>query len=330
VFLDSYNGRTVLVTGHTGFKGSWLSLWLRRLGANVIGYSLPPVTNPSLFADAGIEAGLDHRIADIRDAETLARTVKEVAPDFIFHLAAQPLVLESYLAPRETFDTNVMGSINVMEAVRQAGRAVTLVMVTTDKVYRNCEWPFGYREVDSLGGHDPYSASKAAMEVAVSSWRDSFFPPHKLAEHGVRMASARAGNVIGGGDWSDNRIVPDLARALAAGQPPGLRNPGALRPWQHVLEPLAGYLWLGACLAAPGGEKHADAWNFGPAPTDVRTVGELAMAMGRAWNSEGWVDASDGGARHEAGRSTRRSACSIGARSGGSRSWSSGLPAGTG
>ncbi len=301
MFKDAYRNRTVLVTGHTGFKGSWLTLWLLRLGARVVGYSLPPPTEPSLFDRAGLAAEIEHHLADIRDVPALERAVRDAEPDFVFHLAAQPLVLDSYGTPAETFNINVMGSINVMEAVRLAGRPAAVVMVTTDKVYQNREWPFGYRETDPLGGHDPYSASKAAMEVAIASWRNSFFPPAGAAEHGIRLASARAGNVVGGGDWSDNRIVPDLARALAAGRPAGLRNPGALRPWQHVLEPLAGYLQLGASLAGEGGGAYADAWNFGPAPTDVRTVGDLAEAMARAWGTAGWVDASDAGAQHEAG-----------------------------
>ncbi len=300
VFGDVYRGRKVLLTGHTGFKGSWLALWLARLGADVTGFALPP-ENPSLFDVADIGRDLRHETGDVRNAEALAALVRDVAPDFVFHLAAQPLVLESYRAPTETFAVNVMGSINLMEAVRAAGRPTTMVMVTTDKVYRNREWPYGYRESDALGGHDPYSASKAANEIAIGSWRDSFFPVSKLSEHGVRMASARAGNVIGGGDWSANRIVPDLVRALAAGKPAGLRNPNALRPWEHVLEPLAGYLWLGARLASEGGERFAEAWNFGPAATDVRSVGELAGAMGRVWNMSDWVDTTDSEGVHEAG-----------------------------
>ena len=300
MFANAYQGRKVLLTGHTGFKGSWLSLWLARLGAQVTGFALAP-DNPGLFATADVARDMRHILGDVRDADAIAALVREVEPDFVFHMAAQPLVLESYRAPVDTFATNVTGSINVMEAVRKAARPATVVMVTTDKVYRNREWSFAYREDDALGGHDPYSASKAAMEIAIASWRDSFFSPAKLADHGVRIASARAGNVIGGGDWSENRIVPDLARALAAGRPAGLRNPNSLRPWEHVLEPLAGYLWLGAELAGNGGERFASAWNFGPAATDVRSVGELAGAMARAWGTEGWVDAANRDAVHEAG-----------------------------
>jgi CDP-glucose 4,6-dehydratase len=301
MFADAYRGKTVFVTGHTGFKGSWLCLWLERLGAKVVGYSLAPPTDPSLFDQAGIAGTISHQIADIRDAAALMAAVEAAQPDFIFHLAAQPLVLDSYGAPDETFAINVTGSINLMEAIRRTGTRAAVVMVTTDKVYRNLEWAYAYREADALGGHDPYSASKAAMEIAVSSWRDSFFTPARAAEHGVRMASARAGNVIGGGDWSGNRIIPDIIRAMAGNREPDLRNPGSLRPWQHVLEPLAGYLWLGAKLAETGGERHADAWNFGPLPTEVRNVADLADAMLAAWGRPGWKLAVDPDAPHEAG-----------------------------
>ena len=301
MFADAYRGKTVFVTGHTGFKGSWLSLWLQRLGARVVGYSLAPPTTPSLFEQAGVANGIEHHIGDVRDADALRAALTKAEPDFVFHLAAQPLVIDSYAAPADTFATNVTGSINLMEAVRASGMRGAVVMVTTDKVYLNREWEHAYRESDPLGGHDPYSASKAAMEIAVASWRDSFFAAADEAKHGVRIASARAGNVIGGGDWSTNRLVPDLMRALAGNDQPTLRNPGSLRPWQHVLEPLAGYLWLGAQLAGPGGERFAQGWNFGPQPTDVRSVGELADAVLAAWGTSGWTDATQAGALHEAG-----------------------------
>ena len=301
MFGDVYRGRRVFVTGHTGFKGSWLCLWLERLGAQVHGLSLAPPTDPSLFEQAGIAARITHTIGDVRDPAALTAALKAADPDFIFHLAAQPLVLESYAQPAETFATNVTGSINLMQAVRAAGAKAAVVMVTTDKVYLNRETGQAYGEDDPLGGHDPYSASKAAMEVAVASWRSSFFAPDRLAEHGVAIASARAGNVIGGGDWSAGRIVPDLARTLAANQRPMLRNPQALRPWQHVLEPLAGYLWLGARLAGPDGARFAEGWNFGPDPEDARTVGDLADAMLAAWGRPGWDDGHDPAAPHEAG-----------------------------
>ena len=301
MFGNAYAGKRVFVTGHTGFKGSWLCLWLERLGAEVTGYALPPATDPSLFDQAGIAGGLRHIEGDVRDMAELEAALIKAAPDFIFHLAAQPLVLDSYAAPAETFAINVTGSINLMEAIRRTGTRAAVVMVTTDKVYLNREWEHGYREDDPLGGHDPYSASKAAMEIAVSSWRSSFFSPARASEHGVRMASARAGNVIGGGDWAANRLVPDLARSLPGNGQPELRNPGSLRPWQHALEPLGGYLLLGAKLAGPGGEAYAEAWNFGPLPTDVRNVGTLAGALLDRWGRAGWLDVSDANAPHEAG-----------------------------
>ncbi len=301
MFAQTYAGKTVFVTGHTGFKGSWLCLWLERLGARVVGYSLTPPTTPSLFDQAAIASGIEHHTGDVRDAAALCAAVAQARPDFVFHLAAQPLVIESYAAPTDTFATNVTGSINLLEAVRASGTRGAVVMVTTDKVYLNREWEHGYREDDPLGGHDPYSASKAAMEVAVASWRASFFPADQIARHGVRIATARAGNVIGGGDWSPNRLVPDLMRSLAGNLTPTLRNSGSLRPWQHVLEPLAGYLWLGARLAGADGDRFAEAWNFGPQPTDVRSVGALADAVLAAWGAPGWDDASQPGALHEAG-----------------------------
>ncbi|WP_263764519.1 CDP-glucose 4,6-dehydratase [Lentibacter sp. XHP0401] len=290
-----WSGKSVLVTGHTGFKGSWLSFWLNQLGANVAGMALAPDTKPALFDQLGIEALADHMIGDIRDANLVARRVAEVQPNVIFHLAAQPLVIESYKTPLETWQTNVMGSAHVMQAVRQLTGRCAVVMVTTDKVYENLENGKAYNECDPLGGHDPYSASKAAMEIAVSSWRRSF-----LAGTDIRMASARAGNVIGGGDWATNRIVPDIVRALKLEQPIAVRNPNAVRPWQHVLEPLAGYLVLAERLWSSEDKAYQSAFNFGPDPKDARPVVDLVTEALRHWRGS-WAKIPSKDAVHEAG-----------------------------
>lgn len=242
-----YKGRRVMVTGHTGFKGAWLSEWLLALGSRVSGLALPPPTDPALFDQLGLASRCDHRIGDIRDAAQVGRVLRDTKPDFVFHLAAQPLVRRSYEQPVETYETNVMGTIHVLEALRSIDWPCAAVIVTTDKVYENREWLYGYRECDPLGGHDPYSSSKAAVEIVVNSWRRSFF-----AAHPVRIATARAGNVIGGGDWATDRIVPDSVRSLMRDEPIPVRNSDSTRPWQHVLEPLSGYLWLGACLLYGG------------------------------------------------------------------------------
>jgi CDP-glucose 4,6-dehydratase len=295
-FSDTYNGLRVLVTGHTGFKGGWLCHWLQALGAEVHGMALPPTTTPDIFTTSGLERRLaSHRFVDIRDPEATKTAIAEIRPAMVFHLAAQPLVRLSYRDPVGTFASNVMGTIHVLEGVRQAGTARACVVVTSDKCYENREWPWGYREDEAFGGHDPYSASKGACEVAVASWRRSFF-----AKAGVPLASARAGNVIGGGDWSEDRIVCDAVRALVAGRPLGLRNPAARRPWQHVLEPLGGYLLLGQRLLAPDGHALAEGWNFGPSTSSIRPVRELADGLVRAWGSGSWEDHSDPQALHEA------------------------------
>lgn len=291
--MSFWSGKRVLVTGHTGFKGSWLSLWLTRLGAEVAGLALAPDTEPALFDQLGLADRLDHRIGDIREAATVAERVAQVQPDVVFHLAAQPLVLASYDDPLLTWDTNVMGTAHVLQALRALSRPCAAVMITTDKVYENREWVHPYREEDRLGGHDPYSASKAGSELVIASWRKSF-----LAGHPVRVVSARAGNVIGGGDWAANRILPDLARALGQGAALRLRNPAARRPWQHVLEPLSGYLRLAE--AAYRGEALADSYNFGPEPADVHPVRALVEAALSHWPGR-WEDASDPAAPHEAG-----------------------------
>lgn len=292
--MTFWAGKRVLVTGQTGFKGAWLCDWLLSLGAEVAGFALPPEPHQRLFGDLGLPGRMDHATGDIRDAAALSARVAQVRPDVVFHLAAQSLVLASYDDPVGTWATNVMGSAHLMQALRALDAPCAVVMVTTDKVYENREWVHPYREDDRLGGHDPYSASKAAMEIAVASWRKSFFQNHP-----VRMVSARAGNVIGGGDWAENRIVPDIVRALAEGRAVAVRNPRAVRPFQHVLEPLSGYLRLAERLAtAP--EGLGEAYNFGPEPSDLMTVRALVEAALTHWPGR-WEDASDPTARHEAG-----------------------------
>ncbi len=295
--MTFWNGKRVLLTGHTGFKGSWMSLWLLHLGARLTGYSLAPETNPSLFEQLGIAAEFDSRIGDIRDGEAVERLVREVKPDVVFHFAAQPLVLASYDMPVATFETNVLGTVHVLNALRSLDKPCAAVMITTDKVYENLNWEQRYRESDALGGHDPYSASKAAAEVAISSWRRSF-----LAGSGVRVASARAGNVIGAGDWSAYRIAPDLVRALLAKEPLPVRNPSSVRPWQHVLEPLGGYLLLAEALSNSGRPDLQDAFNFGPPPDADRRVQDLVETAIAAWPGKtyGWRDGSGGAQPHEA------------------------------
>jgi len=288
-------GKTVFVTGHTGFKGGWLALFLAGMGAKVHGYALAPPTEPSLFVAAGIAAVLaGHTIADIRDTATLRGTVDAVRPQIVFHLAAQPLVRQSYLDPVETYDVNVMGTIYLLEAVRATPGVQAVVNVTTDKCYDNREWPWGYREGEPLGGRDPYSSSKACAEIVTTAYRDSF-----LARSGIGVATARAGNVIGGGDWAPDRLVPDFFRAVQAGRPLEVRYPDATRPWQHVLEPVSGYVLLAERLALDG-KGHAEPWNLGPTDDDARPVAWLLDRLvervpGAAWQHVG------GEHLHEAG-----------------------------
>ncbi|MBL9138096.1 MAG: CDP-glucose 4,6-dehydratase [Verrucomicrobiales bacterium] len=302
-FGGAFQGRRVLVTGHTGFKGSWLCEWLLGLGAQVTGFSQPPETDPALFNQLGLASRMDHVLGDIRGEAAVARVVSETRPDFVFHLAAQPLVRRSYREPIATWQTNVMGTLHVLEALRRLDQPCAAVLITTDKCYENREWVYGYRENDALGGRDPYSSSKAAAEIAIHAWRHSYFP---AGDGPVRIASARAGNVIGGGDWSEDRIVPDCIRALRRGQPVKMRNPWATRPWQHVLEPLSGYLWLAACLLHPGWvqqtpETLCGPFNFGPGPDANRSVAELVQEIMKYCEGS-FVDAGDPNAPHEAGR----------------------------
>ena len=296
-FQNAFKGKRVLITGHTGFKGSWLTAWLLELGAKVAGYALPPVGPTPLFDQLGLASRVDHECGDIRDLTTLSRRVREYAPEFVFHLAAQPLVRLAYREPVETYAVNVMGTVNVLEALRTAGRPCTVVCVTTDKCYENQEWVHSYRETDPLGGRDPYSSSKAAAEIVARAYRDSFF---KSEMTGLRLATARSGNVIGGGDWAEDRIVPDCIRALQQGVAVTVRNRRATRPWQHVLEPLSGYLELAASLQAAGPRSSlASAFNFGPPLSSNRTVGDLAGEILKHWPGT-WIDRTDPGAPHEA------------------------------
>ena len=276
-----WKGCRVFLTGHTGFKGSWLALWLNKLGARVHGYALDPPKGHSLFNAAEVSAILDKDTrADLSDLHKLSAAVEAATPQVIFHLAAQPLVRESYISPLTTLASNVTGTAHLLEAVRNCPSVEAVVVITTDKVYHNHEWPNPYRESDHLGGHDIYSASKAAAEIVTSAYRDSFFG---VSGHHAHIATARAGNVIGGGDWAADRLVPDCLRSFETGEIVYLRNPLAIRPWQHVLEPLAGYIKLAECLLGPQGRSAIGAWNFGPDALDNATVGEVASLVAQNW-----------------------------------------------
>jgi CDP-glucose 4,6-dehydratase len=298
-FGGAYEGRRVFVTGHTGFKGSWLTLWLTMLGARVRGYALGPPSDPALWdlLALGAESGVDDVRADVRDLEALASSMEQQQPEVCFHLAAQPLVLEGYEDPVGTFAANVMGTVNLLEAVRRVPSVRAVVIVTSDKCYENREEPgYAYVESDPMGGFDPYSASKGAAEIAIAAYRRSFFDAPGTA----RVASVRAGNVIGGGDWAADRLVPDAMRALAAGKPVSVRNPGAVRPWQHVLDPLAGYLRLGSMLLADGGAALATSFNFGPPPASAVSVAQVMDRIVAAWPGGTWTGAGRTSAPHEA------------------------------
>lgn len=289
----------MLVTGHTGFKGAWLSLWLHQLGAEVTGVALAPPTDPSLFEKARLGEIVHHIEADVRDYAAIKRAVDAARPEVVFHLAAQSLVRYSYEHPVETYATNVMGTVHVLEACRASGvRAI--VAITTDKCYENREWVWPYREIDPMGGHDPYSSSKGCAELAVSAYRRSFFPTGAIASGGLGLASVRAGNVVGGGDWATDRLVPDLVRAFEREQAPEIRSPTAVRPWQHVLEALGGYLMIADRLLA-GDAATADAWNFGPADDDARPVSWIVDRMRAAWGGTAAPAPFTGDVPHEAG-----------------------------
>lgn len=287
-----YRGKRVLLTGHTGFKGSWLALWLSELGAEVSGYALDPPTKPNLFEEAAVIKRLAfHQIGDIRDFRLLSQVLREVRPEFVFHLAAQPLVLHSYRKPRETYETNVMGTVNLLEAMRSVDSVRVCQIITSDKCYENRESVHAFQENDPMGGSDPYSNSKGCAELVVSAYRRSFFSLERIAEHGVSLASVRAGNVIGGGDWAANRLIPDCIRALERDEPITIRHPQAVRPWQHVLEPLSGYLWLAACQSRSP-MSFSDSWNLGPSGGRNITVQQIVEQILRAWGSGSWTSLS--------------------------------------
>lgn len=282
MILDFWRGKRVFMTGHTGFKGGWLSLWLQQLGAELTGYALNPPTNPSLFEVAHVGEGMRSIIADIRDAETLTKAMREAQPEIVIHMAAQPLVRYSYQAPVETYATNVMGTVHLLETVRQVGSVRAVINVTSDKCYENREWPWGYRENEPMGGYDPYSNSKGCAELVTASYRNSYFNPAKYKEHGVAIASGRAGNVIGGGDFAQDRLIPDILSAIKSSQPVKIRSPHALRPWQHVLEPLSGYLALAEKLYTEG-PAYAEGWNFGPVDEDAKPVQWIVERLIQFW-----------------------------------------------
>jgi CDP-glucose 4,6-dehydratase len=294
-----WRGKKVFLTGHTGFKGSWLSLWLDLLGAEVTGYALDPPTDPSLYELAGIDGIVTSVIADVRDLERLKSVMVAAAPEIVIHMAAQPLVRDSYKLPVETYSTNVMGTVHLLEAVRACPSVRAVINVTTDKVYENREWVWGYRENEPFGGYDPYSNSKGCSELVTAAYRSSYFNPADYQRHGVAVASARAGNVIGGGDWAVDRLIPDCIRALLAGEQILIRNPHAIRPWQHVLEPLSGYLLLARRLYEEGAPC-AEGWNFGPREGDARPVEQVVAMLCRIWGENASFRVDGGEHPHEA------------------------------
>lgn len=297
--VSFWRGKRVFLTGHTGFKGSWMSLWLQKLGVEVTGFALPSPTNPSLFEVADVARGMSSVIGDIRDGAELTRAMKKAKPDIVIHMAAQPLVRRSYVDPVETYSTNVMGTVNLLEAVRKSASVRAVVNVTTDKCYENKEWVWGYRENESMGGYDPYSSSKGCAELVTTAYRNSFFNVAAYDDHQTALATARAGNVIGGGDWAKDRLIPDILGAIQRGQKVKIRNPDATRPWQHVLEPLIGYLTLAEKLHT-NGPAFAEAFNFGPAEECAKPVQWIVAELTRHWGDGASWQLDSGNHPHEA------------------------------
>jgi CDP-glucose 4,6-dehydratase len=294
-----WRGKRVLLTGHTGFKGSWLSLWLQSMGAKVTGYALAPPTNPSLFEIAEVAQGMTSVIGDIRDLSKLQAVFAEHQPEIVFHMAAQPLVRYSYQNPVETYSTNVMGTVHLLEAVRNTPGVKAVVNITTDKCYENREWVWGYRENEPMGGFDPYSNSKGCAELVSAAYRSSFFNANNYAQHGVAAATVRAGNVIGGGDWAQDRLIPDVLAGFEQGRKVEIRNPHAIRPWQHVMEPLHGYLTLAEQLFEHG-PSYGEGWNFGPNDEDAKPVGWIVEQMAALWGADAQWQVDTGEHPHEA------------------------------
>lgn len=294
-----WNGKKVLITGHTGFKGSWLCLLLHNLGAEVYGYALDPPTNPSLFVEANIEELITSFIGDIRDFKNLQEVFQKVRPEVVIHMAAQALVRESYKFPVITYSTNVMGTVHLLEACRNTSSVKAVVNVTTDKCYEKREWHWGYRENEAMGGYDPYSSSKGCSELVTSAYRNSYFNPTDYKNHGLAIASARAGNVIGGGDWADDRLIPDFIRSISNGEKLKIRSPYAIRPWQHVLDPLTGYLTLAEKLYTEG-PRFADSWNFGPDDDGAKNVEWIARTVCRLWDDNASFEIDSHPQPHEA------------------------------
>ncbi len=299
MYMNFWRGKRVFLTGHTGFKGSWLSLWLQDMGAVVKGYSLVPPTEPSLFVEADVASGMESQIGDIRDYQSLFNSINTFKPEIVFHMAAQPLVRLSYDIPIDTYSTNVMGTVHLLEACRKVQGIKAIINITSDKCYENQEWVWGYRENEPMGGYDPYSNSKGCAELIASSFRQSFFNPATYAKHGIGLASVRAGNVIGGGDWALDRLIPDILLAFQENRPVEIRSPHAIRPWQHVLEPLSGYLATAEKLYTDGAE-YSEAWNFGPSDEDAQPVQNIVETLTDNWGEGASWFLSKGEHPHEA------------------------------